>query len=497
MAGKRISELSARTEFDSACNLPVETLPANDPDLTQRVTGEHVSAFTNLKPFTGVVRNVGLLATVDAGALTIALKQSDGESDPSADSVHSVVEAIFRPEVADSGARERLVFDEALSITIPSGATLGYANGEDAKIFVYLYRSGASRGLAVSKGQKSPEVPVTLIAISSGADDGDAAYSDAFDGEAGLVCIGYVEVLAITTAGTWTAPDIVYAGEILLSTGGVSTFVDLTDAPDSFASQAGKLVAVNEDEDGLEFVSPSSSNIEEVTTVNAATYDVLSTDHVLLVTYSATGTCAIELKTAQLVAGRKIKIKDAGGLAKTNPITISTEGAETIDGAATAVINANFGAIELICDGANWFTLAVKPSKRPTVTRSNLASDFTPTPVNTINDTGVQLDITTVADEVVLLQGYAGITIASGYVGTQFLIDIDGTIVWRNYALPTGTASVAPRFGYPLNWVTAPLAAGAHTIKLQVLYATGSGQPVVKASATLGGPTYLAAIQFE
>lgn len=222
MASKRISELTARVDFDSTCNLPVETIPIADPDLTQRVTGEQVSEYTNRKPFTGVLRNVGLAVSVDTGALTIALKQADGESDPSDVSVHSVVEAIFRPELASSGARERLVFDGALSITIPAGATLGYANGENAKVFVYLYRSGANRGLAVSAGQKSPEVPITLVEISDGADDGDTAYSDNFDGDAGLVCIGYVEVLAIATAGTWTAPDVVYAGEILLSTGGAT-----------------------------------------------------------------------------------------------------------------------------------------------------------------------------------------------------------------------------------------------------------------------------------
>lgn len=93
------------------------------------------------------------------------------------------------------------------------------------------------------------------------------------------------------------------------------------------------------------------------TTVAAASYDLLVTDHVLLVTYTGTGTCAIDLKTAQVVAGRILKIKDAGGNASVYNITITTEGAQTIDGAATFVMNSNYQSVELVCDGTNWFVL--------------------------------------------------------------------------------------------------------------------------------------------
>jgi len=93
----------------------------------------------------------------------------------------------------------------------------------------------------------------------------------------------------------------------------------------------------------------------KVTTVNAATYDLLVTDYILHVTYTVTGAVtSLTLKTAQAVEGRTIVIKDAGGNAGINNITIDTEGAETIDGAATAVINTNYSAINIYCDGTNW-----------------------------------------------------------------------------------------------------------------------------------------------
>lgn len=95
-----------------------------------------------------------------------------------------------------------------------------------------------------------------------------------------------------------------------------------------------------------------------VTNVNAATYNVLPEDHILHVTYTGTGAVtSIDLKTAQTIKGRLIVVKDAGGNAAANNITITTEGAQTIDGAATYVINANYGKVTLYCDGSNWFVI--------------------------------------------------------------------------------------------------------------------------------------------
>ena len=92
-----------------------------------------------------------------------------------------------------------------------------------------------------------------------------------------------------------------------------------------------------------------------VTDIIAAAYALLVTDEILSVTYTATGAVEITIPTAQITSGRRIVVKDAGGLAGTNNITIATEGAETIDGAATAVISGNYNFISIYCDGTNWF----------------------------------------------------------------------------------------------------------------------------------------------
>lgn len=94
----------------------------------------------------------------------------------------------------------------------------------------------------------------------------------------------------------------------------------------------------------------------KVTTVNAATYDLLITDYILNVTYTVTGAVtSLTIPTAQTVSGRVIIVKDAGGNATTNSITIDTEGSEKIDGVNTLVISSNYDAVMLYSDGSDWF----------------------------------------------------------------------------------------------------------------------------------------------
>jgi hypothetical protein len=93
-----------------------------------------------------------------------------------------------------------------------------------------------------------------------------------------------------------------------------------------------------------------------VTTVNAATYDLLISDHIVHVTYTVTAAVtSLTLPTAQTLAGRTIHIKDAGGNAATNNITVDTGGSETIDGSATLVLNQDYMSRALYSDGSNWF----------------------------------------------------------------------------------------------------------------------------------------------
>jgi len=108
------------------------------------------------------------------------------------------------------------------------------------------------------------------------------------------------------------------------------------------------------DSDGS--LTTTGGRLHNVTPVNAATYDLLASDYFVHVTYTATGAVtSLTLPTAQTVSGRTIVIKDAGGNASANNITVDTQASETIDGAATAVMNADYEWLKLYSDGSDWF----------------------------------------------------------------------------------------------------------------------------------------------
>ena len=122
------------------------------------------------------------------------------------------------------------------------------------------------------------------------------------------------------------------------------------------AGTAGTLETFMQFDGSAKSFSIIGSQIRSITTVNAATYDLLVSDYILNVTYTATAAVtSLTLPTAQVVSGRIIHIKDSGGSAGANNITIDTEASETIDGAATLVISTNYGATSLYSDGTNWF----------------------------------------------------------------------------------------------------------------------------------------------
>ena len=79
---------------------------------------------------------------------------------------------------------------------------------------------------------------------------------------------------------------------------------------------------------------------------------VLSTDSVVSYQLTAPGPVAVALPAG--ITGTVYFLKDGTGDAATNPITITPNLLETIDDAATATINANYGSVTLIYTGAKW-----------------------------------------------------------------------------------------------------------------------------------------------
>ena len=69
---------------------------------------------------------------------------------------------------------------------------------------------------------------------------------------------------------------------------------------------------------------------------------------------SGTGGITITLASTDAAAGNEIIVKDIGGTASTNQITVETEGTETIDGNSSIDIDVDFGVLAVVGDGTGW-----------------------------------------------------------------------------------------------------------------------------------------------
>lgn len=99
-------------------------------------------------------------------------------------------------------------------------------------------------------------------------------------------------------------------------------------------------------------ISASGTQVLSVRIATATPDTVTNTDDVVSV--EVPGPVAVAVNLPAGVTGREFNIKDGLGLASpVTPITI-TPAAGTIDGAATAVINAPYGSLTLVYSGVEW-----------------------------------------------------------------------------------------------------------------------------------------------
>jgi len=102
-------------------------------------------------------------------------------------------------------------------------------------------------------------------------------------------------------------------------------------------------------------ISGAGNQIVTVRTAVATPVAVVNTDDV--VDIAVPGPVAVAVTLPAGVLGRVFNIKDGLGLAApATPITI-TPAAGTIDGAATATIDAPYGSLTLVYNGTQWIIL--------------------------------------------------------------------------------------------------------------------------------------------
>lgn len=150
------------------------------------------------------ISNLGIATSVSGNALTIAIKQSDGSTDPGAGA--SAVKVGMRSSTLTSGLYNQRSITTSLSMTISSGSTLGHTSGNSHNIYVYLIDNAGTLELAVSQVlyKENELISTTAEGGAGAADSSSTIYSTTARSNVPFRVVG-VLTSTQTTAGTWTA----------------------------------------------------------------------------------------------------------------------------------------------------------------------------------------------------------------------------------------------------------------------------------------------------
>ena len=163
-------------------------------------------------PIIGGLDNVGLSVTMAANAVTIALKGADG-NDPS---VSNPVRITFPGTSETDGKSYTREVTSALSLTIPSGATLGTVDAVNSRVWVTAVDNDGAVVLSVSQrvastGKNNVTQVVPFIGntqstqtISAGSDTAAAYYAASTLSSKAFAVLGAFDSTQ-ATAGTWAS----------------------------------------------------------------------------------------------------------------------------------------------------------------------------------------------------------------------------------------------------------------------------------------------------
>lgn len=99
----------------------------------------------------------------------------------------------------------------------------------------------------------------------------------------------------------------------------------------------------------------SGGLVHKRTAVTSATYSIQLSDYYVGVNTTSNPITLTVPAASTAVEGQTFAVKDEGGQAGTNKITLARSGGDTIDGDVSQLIESPYGAVMLYTDGANWF----------------------------------------------------------------------------------------------------------------------------------------------
>lgn len=197
-------------------------MPSAAESITLRANGQKIlpSWFNALR--TAIINDFGgsssygIAASVNANALTIALKTSGGD-DASGD---SPINLTFRSATATTGTPVTRTVTAALSGTVSSGSTLGHTSGKDEYVHVYAIDNAGTVELAWSNWNGFDEGSLHSTTAEGGAgaaDDGYTLYSTTARTDVAIKYLCRIKSNQ-AAAGTWaTAPSEITVASTLRS----------------------------------------------------------------------------------------------------------------------------------------------------------------------------------------------------------------------------------------------------------------------------------------
>ena len=100
--------------------------------------------------------------------------------------------------------------------------------------------------------------------------------------------------------------------------------------------------------------------LTDVTVVDVDEYTLLLTDYLLDVKRTTTGACLITIPVSECYYGRTFRVKDSGGNAFTNNITVVAAGGQLFEGLASILIRDNYRGLEFYFNGTQFMIMSMK-----------------------------------------------------------------------------------------------------------------------------------------
>lgn len=151
------------------------------------------------------ISNLGIAVSVAGSAMTVAIKQADGATDPSTGT--GAVKVGMRSSTLTSGSFNARSVTAPLSLVVPSGATLGTVSATQAGLYVYLLDNAGTLELAISYSFFNENSLMTTTAISAGSNSNSTAYSTTARTNVPFRLVSTFYGTQ-TTAGTWAAAPV-------------------------------------------------------------------------------------------------------------------------------------------------------------------------------------------------------------------------------------------------------------------------------------------------